>query len=89
MEWCTRVDNLIDSYSTMSPIRNHIVCKLYSPDWELLGTYNSIKAAAIDAHNKYDCSISGMIKYYTSNGYRLVKESVETNLDEKSREDMR
>ena len=83
LEWCSRIDNLYDSYSTMSSIRNFIICELYKEDTvELIGTFNSIKEASRYAADNYGCSFSGMIKNYRSKGYKLVKKSVETKLDE-------
>lgn len=81
LEWCSRQDNLYDSYSTLSPVRNHVNCILYSPKNEQLGTFESIRAAAIYANEHYQTSISGMIRNHTSKGYKVEKESVETNLD--------
>ena len=83
LEWCSRVDNLYDSYSTMSSTRNFFVCDLYKEDtMELIGTFKSIKEASEYAFNHFGCSLSGMIKNYRSKGYKLVKKSVETKMDE-------
>ena len=32
LEWCSRIDNLYDSYSTMSSTRNFFICDLYKED---------------------------------------------------------
>ena len=83
LEWCSRIDNLYDSYSTMSSTRNFCVCDLYKEDtMELIGTFKSIKEASEYAFNHFGCSLSGMIKNYHSKGYKLVKKSVETKMDE-------
>ena len=72
LEWCSRKDNLEDSYETMSPVRNHIVCKLIKIDSnEIIKNFESVKAAAEYAHDNYNCSISGMVKNYKSKGYRI------------------
>lgn len=81
LEWCSRKDNLYDSYTTMSSTRNHIICSLYSPKRKKIATFNSIREAAIYANEHYNTSISGMIRNYTSKGYSIIKESVETKLD--------
>ena len=81
LEWCSRNDNLYDSYSTLSPVRNHIRCILYSPKNEKIKEFHSIKEASEYASQKYGTSISGMIRNYKSKGYKVVKESVETKLN--------
>lgn len=53
LEWCSRIDNLYDSYSTLSPMRNYCECILYSPDNIKLGTFKSIRAAAEYSHEHY------------------------------------
>lgn len=82
LEWCSRKDNLYDSYTTMSPTRNYCICSLFSPNGEKIKTYKTIKEAAEESHRLYNTSISGMIRNYTSKGYYLIKESVETKMDE-------
>jgi len=78
LEWCTRIENLQDSYSTLSPIRNKIECILYSPTGEPIDSFISMVAAARYANKEYGCSISGMQKNHCSKGYYVVRKSVET-----------
>lgn len=86
LEWCSRIDNLYDSYSTMSPTRNFCVCDLYEVckdgTMKLIASFNSIREASKYASDHFGCSYSGMIRNYSSKGYRLVKKSVETKLSE-------
>lgn len=64
LEWCTRLSNLYDSYSTMSPVRNFIEVDLINTKTgEILGSFQSKKSAAKYANEKYNCSFSSMIKY--------------------------
>lgn len=65
LEWCTRKDNLIDSYSTMSPVRNFNSCKLYY-DGIFIEEFQSIMAAARYGAEKYNASFSGLSKYLVS-----------------------
>lgn len=72
LEWCNRIDNLYDSYTTMSSTRNFRECVLIKEsDNSIIGTFQSVKAAAEYANEKFGCSISGMRKNYKSRGYRL------------------
>lgn len=78
LEWCTRLENLYDSYSTMSPVRNHVNCVLYNKEEnQKIGNFESIAAASRFSHENFGTSISGMIRNYKSKGYKVVKESVE------------
>jgi hypothetical protein len=64
LEWCTRIDNLYDSYLTMGPVRNFIEVNLINEETgEILGNFQSKKSAADYASEKYGCSNSSMIKY--------------------------
>lgn len=72
LEWCTRLDNLKDSYETMSPIRNFCTCRLINPQGEEVDQFQSISEASRYAV-QFGCSYSGMVKYYTSNGYSVIK----------------
>ena len=75
LEWCSRMDNLYDSYSTMSSTRNFRECKLQKENTkEIIGIFKSIKSAAEYASENFGCSLSGMIKYHRSNGLRLIFE---------------
>lgn len=72
LEWSNKVDNLYDSYSTMSSTRNFRECVLIrESDNEEIESFQSIKAAAEYASEKFGCSVSGMRKNYKSRGYRL------------------
>jgi hypothetical protein len=72
LEWSNRVDNLYDSYSTMSSTRNFRECVLIKESNNvIIKSFQSVKAAAQYANEKFGCSISGMRKNYKSRGYRL------------------
>lgn len=72
LEWSNRVDNLYDSYSTMSSTRNFRECVLIRESDNIkIESFQSVKAAAVYANKKFGCSISGMRKNYKSRGYRL------------------
>ena len=73
LEWCDRITNLYDSYSTMSPVRNHIVCELYSPKGNKIGEFESIQAAARYSSEHFGTSISGMVRNHQSKNYKVVK----------------
>lgn len=73
LEWISRIDNLKESYETLSPTRNFSECHLIKIDnEELIETFKSIKAAAEYANEHFDCSVSGMRKNYQSKGYKIV-----------------
>lgn len=72
LEWCSRKENLYDSYSTLSQIRNFKECLLInSKTKEIIGNFKSISAAAKYASENFGCSKSGMIKNYKSKGYEI------------------
>ena len=80
LEWCSRKENLEDSYETMSPVRNHCNCKLINMSTnKIVSEFESINQAAQYASKNFGCSMSGMVKNYQSKGFKVVKESVETN----------
>ena len=83
LEWCDRISNLYDSYSTMSPIRNFRECRLLKEDTnEIIETFQSIVAAARYASEKFGCSKSGMERNHKSKGYKIeYLESVTTKMD--------
>lgn len=62
LEWCTRRDNLYDSYKTMSPVRNFRTCKLYR-DGELVDNFQSIREASRFANKQFGVSFTSMQKY--------------------------
>ena len=78
LEWSTRKDNLYDSYSTMSPVRNHVDCILYDSNGDFVEEFSSVKAAAEYAYERFNTSISGMMRNYESKGCKIVRKSVET-----------
>lgn len=72
LEWCTRKENLYDSYSTMSQIRNFRECLLVNSETgNIVGDFNSIAAAARYASEELGCSKSGIIRNYKSKGYEI------------------
>ena len=62
LEWCTRRQNLEDSYSTMSPNRNFQKCKLFIDD-ECVGEFDGVIRAARFASEQYGASESSLEKY--------------------------
>ena len=74
LEWCDRIDNLYDSYSTMSPVRNYITCNLCKIDTgEIIGQFQSQQEAATYAAQNFKISASSLLKYGKTKGYCLVK----------------
>lgn len=72
LEWCSRKENLYDSYSTLSQIRNFKECLLINSETkEIIGNFKSISAAARYASENFGCSKSGMIRNYKSKGYEI------------------
>lgn len=72
LEWCSRKENLYDSYSTLSQIRNFKECLLINSETkEIIGSFKSISAAAKYASENFGCSKSGMIRNYKSKGYEI------------------
>lgn len=71
LEWCTRKDNLNDSYSTMSPVRNYNSCKLYCNN-KLIGTFQSISKACRYAHKHYQVSEASLSKYLKCGEIKIV-----------------
>lgn len=72
LEWCTRKENLYDSYSTMSQIRNFRECLLVNSETgNIVGDFNSIAAAARYASEELGCSKSGIVRNYKSKGYEI------------------
>lgn len=71
--WVTREENLehanID-YGALNGLRTKT--KLYSPNDEFLGEFNSMTAASNYAAENYGCSKSSMMKYKTSKGYYII-----------------
>lgn len=74
LEWCTRKENLYQSYETMSPVRNFKKCEVRRIDTdELVYEAESIIDAARYCNKNFGCSITGMQKHYKSKNYYLVK----------------
>lgn len=72
LEWCSRKENLYDSYSTLSQVRNFKECLLINSETkEIIGHFKSISAAAKYASENFGCSKSGMIRNYKSKGYEI------------------
>lgn len=72
LEWCTRKDNLIDSYSTMSPTRNFKQCSLYVNN-TLVKNFNSIKDACKFASKEYNVSFSSLYKNLKIKNIEIIK----------------
>lgn len=62
LEWCTRKENLEDSYTTMSSNRNFKLCKLLV-DGQCVGEFDGVIRAAKYASEKYGASKSSLEKY--------------------------
>lgn len=62
LNWCTRRENLEDSYTTMSPNRNFKVCKLYKGG-QLIGEFNGVRRAAKAASEQFGASFTSLSKY--------------------------
>ena len=72
LEWCNRRDNLYDSYSTMSQVRNFRECYLVKTGTdEPIEYFQSILAAAQYASENLGCSLSGMTRNHKSKGYEI------------------
>lgn len=72
LEWCDRISNLYDSYSTMSPIRNYRECYLIRElDGQIVGEFKTVKSAAEYANEYYGASISGLIRNHRSKGFAI------------------
>ena len=71
LEWCSTQYNVNYSYvSGMRAVRNHKECILIeAKTQELVGEFESIKAACRYASSFCGCSISGMEKYRVGKGY--------------------
>lgn len=62
LEWCTRKENLQQSYKTMSPVRNYRECILYKNN-QYISTFQSINAACRFAAKQYNASYSMLNKH--------------------------
>ena len=73
LEWSTVIDNLYDSYSTMSSVRNFKECFLFDSRNREVGKFLSKLDASKYAHEHFGCSVTGMIKYNKSKGFYLIE----------------
>lgn len=72
LEWCSRKDNLYDSYSTMNQIRNFKKCSLIEiKTGKIINDFSSVAAATRYANEIFACSESGMIRNHKSKGYEI------------------
>lgn len=78
LQWVDRKENLdhanID-YGALNGLRTK--AKLYGPNHELIGEFNSISAAAAYGAENCGCSKSSLQKYKRSKGYEIVAEENE------------
>lgn len=72
LEWCTRKENLYDSYGTMSQTRNFVLCTLYI-DNKPIKDFLSIKEACSFAANHYQVSFSTMYRYLKSGNLKIER----------------
>lgn len=61
LRWVSAKENVNKSYSTMSPLRNFIECKLYKGD-KFIMEFKSIKWAAEYLHNLFGFPIATLRK---------------------------
>ena len=76
LEWCTRKENLKDSYLTMSPNRNFQKCKLYVDD-KCVGEFDGVIRAARFAKEQYGASESSLEKYLKWTNISIAFEGIE------------
>lgn len=72
LEWCTRRDNILDSYTTMSPIRNYNSCTLYRQG-RLIGNFKSILEASRYASASFGVSKSSLEKYLVCGEFYIIQ----------------
>lgn len=72
LEWCTRIDNLKDSYETLTPTRNFIECELFV-DNKKISKFHTIKDACIFACKNYNISYNSLYKYLKCKNIKIVK----------------
>lgn len=75
LEWCDRKENLLQSYKTLSPIRNYNNCQLVKESSnEIIESFDSILEAAKYAKKNFNCSESFIRKTgKISKGYKIIK----------------
>lgn len=71
LEWCTRRENLCQSYKTMPPARNKNSCTLFKGD-TLIRKFESVDAASRYAAQEFGCSASSMIKYLQWKDFYII-----------------
>ena len=71
LEWCTRKENLYDSYSTMSPVRNFVPCVLFVDEIKIQ-EFKSIKDACEFAVNNYGAKFSTLNRKLKSRNIEIV-----------------
>lgn len=71
LEWCTRKENLRQSYSTLSPVRNHISCVLYKGD-KKVGSFQSITEACRYSVKYFKAKYSSLNKYLSYDDLKIV-----------------
>ena len=72
LNWCSRKENLIESYETMSPVRNFKNCALYKNNIKIKD-FQSVSEACRYASEEFGISYSAMRKYNKSGIYKIVK----------------
>lgn len=73
LEWCTRKDNLSDSYETMSPVRNKRQCQLFKGG-TFIQEFQSVHQAAVFANQHYGANATSLEKYLQSGDVSIVSE---------------
>lgn len=71
LEWCTRKENLNDSYSTMSPVRHFNTCELFKAG-KKMGNFQSISKACRYASKYFNASQSSLSKYLKWDDIEIV-----------------
>lgn len=74
LEWVTHHENLLRSFKTHSPVRNHHNCKLIQISTGLeIKQFESISSASIYASENFGCSKSSLIKHKKSKDYKVER----------------
>lgn len=71
LEWCTRRENLYQSYKTLSPVRNYISCDLFAYG-NYINTFISKTKACEYAAQTYKISKTMLQKYGHNKGIEIV-----------------
>lgn len=76
LEWCTRRQNLQESYNTLSPVRNFKKCVLRDKDNQCFcKSFDSIREAARYVSQVLGLSASSLIKYYRVKNFVITFET--------------